>query len=433
MDMPDPAANRTLLAKAYDVLPGASLGTFFLPAAQEFVVASGHGAFVTDVEGRRFLDFIMGSGPMILGHAHPAVVEALVAQARKGNSYYALNEASIALADRMVKAIPCAQAVKFCSTGSEATFYALRLARAFTGRNRIVKFEGGYHGHHDYTMVSTWPTRDLPYPEGEPDTAGIPQAVRDTVLVVPFNDLATATAVIEAGADDIAAVIVEPEARLIKPEPGFLEGLRALTERLGIVLVFDEMVTGFRVAYGGAQALYGVTPDLATYGKIIGGGLPLAAIAGRRDILELSDPRRPRTPQSTYISGTLAGLPLAAAAGVAVLDQLAGPGAYERLNALGERFRTGLERAAARHGVAAQVLGTGPMANIYFTATPVRDHRTMRTDDEALKRRLRSFLLDRGIMTHLGAKMYVSLAHDEADIDRTAQAVDDFLAAAAKP
>lgn len=427
MNVVEASPNRELLDRAYQALPGASLGTFFLPSDREFVVAKGEGAFVTDVQGRRYLDFIMGSGPMILGHAHPAVIGALINQVQKGNSYYALNEPSIELAEKMVRAIPCAEAVKFCSTGSEATFYALRLARAFTGRTKIVKFEGGYHGHHDYTMISTWPVRDLPYPQGEPDSAGIPQAAQDTVLIAPFNDLATTTALVEAEADNIAAVIVEPETRLITPEVGFLEGLRALTRRLGIVLIFDEMVTGFRVAYGGAQSLYSVVPDLATYGKIIGGGLPLAAIAGARNLLELSNPRRQKNGQSTYISGTLAGLPLAAAAGLAVLNELSKPGTYDRLNALGVRFRQGLEKAAKRHGVQAQVLGTGPMANIYFTDTPIRDYRTMRTENEPLKRNLRSYLLDNGVMTHLGAKMYVSLAHSEANLEQTVDLIDGFI------
>lgn len=421
-------SNSDLLQRAYGVLPGATLGSFFQPEDLEFIVASGSGPRVTDHAGREYLDFLLGSGPMILGHAHPAVVAAATAQAARGTTYYALNEPSILLAEKIVSASRSAEMVRFCRLGSEATFNALRLARAATGRSKILKFEGGYHGHHDYTMMSTTPDGRAAFPEAVPDSAGIPDVLRAQVLVAPFNDLETTTRIIEAACDEIAAVIVEPGCRLIDPRPGFLEGLRELTARLGIVLVFDEVVTGFRVAFGGAQALYKVTPDLSCYGKIVGGGYPLAAVAGRRDIMALANPRQKRA-DSVFMSGTLSGNPVAAAAGLATIAELEKPGAYERLNAAGERIRSGWRDITARLGIPAQILGVGPMANLYFTPAPIHDYRSSLQEDKTLKQALRSELLRRGVMANLAAKIYVSLVHTDADIDLMLEATEDSLLA----
>jgi glutamate-1-semialdehyde 2,1-aminomutase len=420
-------SNQELLREATNLLPGASLGSFYIPEKDDLVVDRGKGSRVWDVGGRELIDYILGSGPMVLGHAHPAVVAAVQAQIARGATFYALNRPAIRLADAIVKAAPCAEAVKFCGAGAEATFYALRLARAATGRDKILKFEGGYHGHHDYALMSTWPKRLDPFPAAWPDSAGIPQSVAGHVLIAPFNDLATTVSIIEQHKDDLAAVIVEPLSRMLEPVPGFLQGLREATRRLGVVLIFDEVVTGFRVAWGGAQELYGVVPDLACYGKIIGGGLPIAAVAGKRDLIELANPRKKGAPDYVYMSGTLNGNPVSAAAGLATLAELQRPGAYDRLRAVGDRLRGGLRAIASRLGIAAQVLGQGPLANIYFTSEPVLDYRSSLKSDSRVTQQLGSELLARGVLTNLAAKMYLSLAHTDDDIDTTLQAFEDSL------
>ncbi len=421
--------NGELLRRAYEVFPGASLGTYYLPEGVEFVVERGEGARVYDVESRAYIDYVLGSGPMILGHAHPAVVAAVTAQLGKGSSYYALNEHAILLAERIIAAVPCAQSLKFCGSGAEATFYALRLARAATGRDKVLKFEGGYHGHHDYAMMSVTPGRRADFPQPIPDSAGIPRRILEEVLIAPFNDLEETARIMEAHRDNLAAVIVEPQARLIDPRPGFLEGLREVTRRVGALLIFDEVVTGFRLAYGGAQEVYGVIPDLACYGKIIGGGLPLAAVAGRREVMELANPRKKGAPDYTYVSGTFNGNALAATAGLATLTELEKPNVYERLNAVGERMRKGLQVIASRAGIAAQVLGRGPLANIYFTSEPIWDYRSAEKSDKVLTQQLTKDLIGRGVLANVPAKMYISLAHTDADIDETLQAVEAALKA----
>jgi glutamate-1-semialdehyde 2,1-aminomutase len=423
------SSNQALLREATNLLPGASLGSFFIQEKDDLVIDRGKGSRVWDVGGREFIDYILGSGPMVIGHAHPAVVAAVQAQIERGATFYALNEPAIRLADKIVKAAPCAETVKFCGAGAEATFYALRLARAATGREKIVKFEGGYHGHHDYAMMSVWPKRLDPFPAASPDSAGIPHSVSGSVLIAPFNDLATTVSIMEQHKDDLAAVIVEPLSRMLEPVPGFLEGLREATRRLGALLIFDEVVTGFRVAYGGAQELYGVVPDLACYGKIIGGGLPLAAVAGKHDVLELANPRKKGAPDYTYISGTLNGNPVSSAAGLATLGELEKPGAYARLRAVGDRLRAGLREVASRLEIPAQVLGRGPLANIYFSVEPVVDYRSSLKADSRLTQQLGSELLARGVLTNLSAKMYLSLVHSDQEIDTTLQAFEDSLKA----
>lgn len=404
-----------LLGLATRYLPGAALSVFALPEGAEVVIARGLGSKVFDVDGREYIDYVLGSGPMILGHAHPAVVAAVEAQARRGFSFYALNEAAIRLAEKIITACPCGEALKFAGSGSEATYFALRLARAATGREKVVMFEGGYHGHHDYSVHGA--------------SAGIPEGARSSVLVAQFNDLEITTSIVEPHAHEIAAIIVEPLHRVISPLPGFLQGLRALASRHGIVLVFDEVVTGFRLAWGGAQELYGVRPDLACYGKIIGGGLPMAAVCGRRDLIDLANPRRRGTGTYARISGTFNGNPLAAVAGLTALSELEKPGTYERLNAVGAKIRAGLGAVFARHGPPAQVLGAGPIANVYATAEPITSQHALQRADLSVNQRLWGELIRRGVMTNLPSKLYLSLAHTDEDIERTLESFDDSLGA----
>jgi glutamate-1-semialdehyde 2,1-aminomutase len=422
-------SNADWVERAQKVLPGGSLGAFALPSGQEVVMMRGRGAELYDGEGRAYLDYILGSGPMILGHAHPAVVAAVRAQLDSGSQFYTVNDTAIRLAEKIIAATGWAEMLKFTSSGSEATYFALRLARAATGRDKILKFEGAYHGHHDYVMMGVTPQSPAPFPTALADTAGIPSVLRQEVLIAPFNDLAATVELLERHGNDIAAVIVEPGCRLIDPRPEFLAGLREATRRLGIVLVFDEVVTGFRVAYGGSREIYHVTPDLICFGKIIGGGFPLAAVAGRRELLDQANPRK-RGPNYVYVSGTLNGNPVAAAAGLATLEELERPGTYERLDAAGKRLRREIGALCEARNIPAQILGTASMLNIYFTESPIHDYRSARTEDGALKERLSRELLLRGVITNLSAKMYLSIAHTDQILDRTIAIFADALESA---
>ena len=311
--------------------------------------------------------------------------------------------------------MPCAEQIRFCSTGSEATFLALRLCRAWRRRDKILKFEGGFHGTHDYSLMSVGPRAPKAFPAPTPDSAGIPHGIQEDVLIAPFNDLAETEAIIEAHHEDLAAVIMEPFQRLIVPDRAFLAGVRAATRRRDIPLIFDEIVTGFRFAYGGAQEYYGVEPDVAAFGKVVGGGFPLAAVVGRRDIMRHMAPDLDGTPEFVAQAGTLNGNPIAAAAGLATLAELKKPGTYERLFALGTRVKQGLEEAARRAGVMAQVAGEAPVFEIFFTDRPITDYRATLSADRALHAAFTHRLIERGVVK-AAQKFYVSLAHgDERD------------------
>jgi glutamate-1-semialdehyde 2,1-aminomutase len=428
------AQSRELLALAQRYLPGACLGQNALPPELSFVAASGEGARLVDVRGRTYLDYVLGSGPLLLGHAHPALVRAVQEQVARGSTFFWLSEPAIRLAEAVVEAVPCAEQVRFVSTGTEATMFACRMARAFTRREKVLKFEGGWHGLHDYAMVGNWRVpSESPYPHPGPDVGGIPRGALESVVVAPFNDLDTTERVAAAVAGDLAAVIVEPLQRAVRPEPGFLAGLRDLTRRLGALLVFDEVVTGFRLAYGGAQERYGVVPDLAVYGKALTGGFALAAIAGRADVMATADPGRKGSLDYAALSGTLSGNALACAAGVAALAELRRPGVYPRLHALGERLRGGLARRAVRAGVPLQAIGDGPLAQVFFVdpGAALTSERALRAADGRKAARFALECLRRGIFTLPNTKLYLSLAHSEADVDWTLDAMEDALRALA--
>jgi glutamate-1-semialdehyde 2,1-aminomutase len=419
-----------LLARATRVLPGGVLGGHKNAAGLEFVVADARGPYLWDADGKRYLDYLLGSGPMLLGHAHPAVVEAVQKQAGRGTTFMLLNPPIIELAEEIVRAVPAAEQVRFMSSGSEATFFALRVARAFRQRDKIMKFEGGFHGTHDYALMSVVPRSPKAFPAAMSDSAGIPHAISEEVLIAPYNDLATTEALIAAHHNELAAVIVEPYQRVIVPQPGFLTGLRAVTQRYGVPLVFDEIVTGFRFAYGGAQEYYGVVPDLAAFGKVLAGGFPLAAVAGRADIMHHFDSALEGSPDYVWQAGTLNGNPIAAVAGLATLGELRKPGVYAKIFATGKRLQDGLAAAARKHGLAAQVSGEPPVFDIIFTDSPVVDYRATLTAD---RRRIALFneeCLKRGVIK-ASNKIYVSLAHSEADVDETLTVFDEALAAVA--
>ncbi len=415
-------AERELVDLARQVLPGGGFGN----VSHEVIVARGQAGRVWDVSGNEYVDYLLGSGPMIVGHAHPEVVEVVQRIVAAGTTFFANNEHGIRLAAEIVDAVACAEKVRFVSTGSEADAYAMRLARAYTGRDKILKFEGGYHGMSDYGLMSLAPKRVGNFPQPIPDSAGIPKSVRDEVLVAPFNDLESVATLIREHKGELAGIIVEPFQRLIPPKPGFLEGLRKLTRENGLVLIFDEVVTGFRFAYGGAQAYYGVTPDVCTLGKAIGGGFPLAAIAGRAEIMAHFDKSAVAEDRFMMQVGTLSGNPVAAAAGLKTLEILKRPGTYERIFATGRALMEGYADILKRSRVKAQVIGDAPMFDITFTDREVKDYRSAQ-GDEAQMKRCNALLRERGILKS-ESKYYISAAHTEADVAFTLDAFASAIA-----
>jgi glutamate-1-semialdehyde 2,1-aminomutase len=400
-----------------DIIPGNCFGTFKLPDPVAFVAARAEGASLWTTDGREFVDCVLGSGPMMIGHAHPQVIAAIQEQAVRGTTFYAMNDVAPRLAARIAEIVPCAKAVKFVSDGAEATFYALRLARAFTRRDLILKFEGAYHGHHDYSLHGLKPSRGANYPVARPDSAGIPAALSGTVLVAPYNDLEATRQLIAPIGDRLAAIIVEPIQRSLMPRPGFLAGLRDLCDRTGALLIFDEVVTGFRIALGGAQEAFGVEPDLCALGKVIGGGLPLAAVAGRRDVLELTIPDRADDGRSVYVSGTLNGNPLAAAAGLATLDIIIAGNAPARLKEIGSKIVNGFLEAAKKLSVPLQMIGPPAFADPIFGEGEISDYRSYAATNRTAAKEFGIELLKRGIFVHPASKLYMSIAHTDEQIE----------------
>ena len=327
--------------------------------------------------------------------------------------------------------MPCAEQVRFVSSGTEADMYAMRLARAFRGREKILKFEGGYHGMSDYSLMSLAPGQPGNFPQAVPDSAGIARSIRDDVLVAPFNNAEMAVSLILEHKDELAGVIVEPLQRLIPPHPGFLEALRRVTAQYGIPLIFDEVVTGFRFAYGGAQAYYGVIPDICTLGKIIGGGFPLAAIAGRADIMAHFDRGLVGDDGFLMQIGTLSGNPIAAAAGLATLNILKQPGVYDRVFATGRDLMDDFTLMLKAAGLHAQVVGLPPLFDVVFADGDINDYRSTLRADKEMQGRFNRSLRASGIFKG-DNKYYLSLAHDETDIAQTLTAFQTACEAEAK-
>jgi glutamate-1-semialdehyde 2,1-aminomutase len=357
-------------------------------------------------------------------------VQAVGEQLTKGSTYYFLNEPAIELAQLLVDAVPCGERVHFTGSGTEATFFALRIARALTGRQKILKFEGGWHGMHDYALWGTVPEGPSEYPHAQADSAGIPASIGELALVAPFNDTARALQIIEDNHADLAAVIVEPLQRVLLPEPGFLQAIREACTRHGIVYIFDEVVTGFRIAWGGAQERYGCVPDMATYGKAMSGGFPMAAIIGKASVMAPLDARiRPRN-QLSWASGTLNGNPISASAGVAALKVLRDPQQYAHIHRIGSRLRQGIEDAGAKYGFAAQCPGEDAVFGVRFTSRkPLRNWQDLLTADKAIGFQWAIELLQRGILVNPNEKFYLSITHTMADIDHTLEMVDEAFEA----
>ena len=422
------ARERELLDKATRFMPAGSSGNTNFPESLKFLAREGRGSRIWDVSGNQYVDWLMGSGPMILGHSHPAVVAAVTEAVGQGSTFFTTNERAVLLAEKLVAAVPCADQVRFTTSGTDACFQCMRAARAYRRREKVLKFEGGYHGTSDYALMSVTPAVAEEFPQAVVNGGGIPRAIQELMLVAPFNDLETTAAIIAAHHDELAAVIIEPLQRIIAPRPGFLAGLRELTRRYDVPLIFDEVVTGFRLAYGGAQEFYGVTPDLCAMGKIMGGGYPLAAIMGREDLMSVYDQSVADTDDYVNQVGTLNGNPVACAAGLATLEELSKEGAYDRLRETGGRVRRALVDISAEHGIAAQSSGEDAIFDLYFTDKPVYNYRDGLAADTALLAQFNNGMLERGILKGWPQKFYPSLAHTDADVEQTINAFREVAA-----
>jgi glutamate-1-semialdehyde 2,1-aminomutase len=419
-----------LFARAQKVIPGgvnSPVRAFKAVGGTPRFVERAEGCRFRDADGKWYIDYVGSWGPMIHGHAFPPVIEAVHKAATRGTSYGAPCEGEVELAERVIRLMPSIQKVRFVSSGTEATMSALRVARGFTGRRKVVKFEGCYHGHADLLLVSAGSgVATL----GIPGSPGVPEGTVGDTIVVRYNDVAAMEAVAAQHGADLAAVIVEPvvgNMGCVAPQPGYLEALRAITARVGALLIFDEVMTGFRVAKGGAQELYGIQPDLTCLGKIIGGGLPVGAYGGRADVMDCVAPVGP-----VYQAGTLSGNPLAMAAGCAALDALDEEGFYERLEALSARLEAGLRRAAERAGGPVTLQRVGSMITAFFGPGPITDWPSAKACDTARFGRFFNAMLDRGIYLPPAQfeAAFVSIAHSEAEIDATVDAAAEAFAIA---
>ncbi|MEX2205400.1 MAG: glutamate-1-semialdehyde 2,1-aminomutase [Myxococcota bacterium] len=424
------ARSKQLLERACAVIPGgvnSPVRAFGSVGGQARFIRSASGAQIEDEDGNRYVDYVASWGAILLGHAHPAVLEAVAQAASRGTSFGAPTEAEIALAERVSGLVPSIEMLRLVSSGTEATMSAIRLARGATGRDRILKFDGCYHGHPDHMLAAAGSgVATL----GIPGTDGVPRAAVADTIVLPFNDLAAVEALFAARGAEIAAVIVEPVAAnmgLVLPVDGFLRGLRAVCDRHGALLIFDEVITGFRVALGGAQTRFGVTPDLTTFGKVIGGGLPVGAYGGKRALMQRMAPVGP-----IYQAGTLSGNPLATAAGLAVLELAAEPGVYERLEAGSKRLADGLERLAREAGLPFTASSLGGVFGFFFHARPVRSYAEAQKADANAFKSFFHAMLERGV--YLAPSPFeagfLTLAHGDAEFDRTLEAARHAFAKA---
>jgi glutamate-1-semialdehyde 2,1-aminomutase len=420
--------SRSLFHKALALMPGgvnSPVRAFKSVGGEPFFAKRAEGAYLFDVDGNRYLDYIGSWGPMIAGHAHPHVIEAVNTVMRDGLSFGVPNALEVTMAETITRLVPSCEMVRMVNSGTEATLSAIRLARGATGRNKIVKFEGCYHGHGDSFLVKAGSGM---LTLGVPTSPGVPKALADLTLTLAYNDFDAATRLFAESGDDIAGVIVEPvvgNANCILPAEGYLQHLRDLCSRYGSILIFDEVMTGFRVALGGAQALYGVTPDLSTFGKIIGGGMPVGAYGGRRDLMAQIAPSGP-----IYQAGTLSGNPVAMAAGLATLELIQAPGFYEALAGRTEQLRLGLEQAARDAGIAFTSTGVCAMFGLYFCEGPINGYAdAMRSDSKRFNQFFHG-MLKRGVYFAPSAfeAGFLSSLHGETEIAHTLAAAREVFA-----
>ena len=425
--MKESAHSRKLFQEAQHYLPGgvdSPVRAFKAVGGTPPFIVKGQGSRIYDADGNEFIDYVGSWGPLILGHAHPQVVKALKQAVERGTSYGAPTELEITLARMISSAMPSLEMMRFVSSGTEAAMSALRLARAFTNRDKIVKFAGGYHGHADGLLAKGGSGLAT---LGIPDSPGVPSSYARNTLVAPYNNAGAVAKLFERYPQEIAAVIVEPVAAnmgVVAPHPGFLTGLRDLTTKFGALLIFDEVITGFRLAYGGAQALYGVTPDLTCLGKIIGGGLPVGAYGGRRQIMEMVAPLGP-----VYQAGTLSGNPLVMTAGIETLKVLSQPGVYEQLEAKSSALAEGIAKAASEAGINLYIGRVASLLTIFFTAKAVVDYESARQADTKLFARFFQQLLSAGIYWPPSQfeAAFISTAHTDEDIQLTLGAIKTAL------
>jgi glutamate-1-semialdehyde 2,1-aminomutase len=419
--------SQSLYEQALKIIPGgvnSPVRACKSVGADPLFIDRGEGCYVFDADGNRFIDYIGSWGPLILGHRHPAVIDALSAVLERGTSFGAPTDLEIQLAEMVIEAVASVELVRMVNSGTEATMSAIRLARGVTGRDLVIKFDGCYHGHADTLLVAAGSgVATL----GIPGSPGVPEAVAQATISLPFNDIEALKKVMADKGDKVACIIVEPVAGnmgLVAPEDGFLQTLRELTETHGSVLIFDEVMTGFRVAYGGAQSLYGITPDLSCFGKVIGGGLPVAAYGGKKDIMSQIAPQG-----SIYQAGTLSGNPLAMAAGIATLKELKKPGVYDVLNERSKRLITGLGNAAQKAGIAARVGHVGSMLGIFFTDQNVANFDDAKTCDLELFSRFYQGMRQQGIYIAPSQfeVLFLSTAHDDEHIDATIRAAEQVF------
>jgi glutamate-1-semialdehyde 2,1-aminomutase len=413
---------RETISKAKTFMPAGNGNT----VAQDVMIRDGKGPIVWDMSGNEYIDYLLGSGPMVIGHAHPNVVAAVVEQIGRGSTFFAPNDFEVELAEEIVNAVPCAEQVRFLSSGTEATQMAMRVARAYRKREKILKFEGGFHGMNDYSLMSLAPSSPPDFPKPSPDSAGIPHGVQSSVLVAPFNDLETTTAIIDKHHNEIAGVIVEPMQRVIPPKPGFLQGLRDVTLQYEIPLIFDEIVTGFRFAYGGGQEYYGVIPDLCTLGKAVSGGFPMSAVVGRSEMMAHFDSDRVPSDEFMPQVGTLNGNPVAAIAGIETLKVLRQKGTYEKLFQIGQSIKDGFQRLLNEAEIPAKIIGEAPMFDILFTDNEIVDYRSTLTADKGKMVNLNKLLIERGVFKG-DVKYYVSTVHTEEHVKQTLDAFESAL------
>ena len=421
---------RTLIDEAVDYLPGGNYYTAGLnaPPPPDVIISHGEGAYVFTTDGARLLDFRLGHGSVLLGHCPPTVSAAVKAQIDRGVNFAHVTQPAIELARMMVEAVPCAEKVRLCNSGTEAVMLALRLVRAFTGRDKVLKFEGAYHGFADALLFNTNygdPDGWADPPLSTPDTPGIPAAERDLVLVAPYNDIDRTRQIIAEHGAELAGIFVEPVMRGLASSPGFLEGLRALASEHRIPLVFDEVITGFRLALGGAQTYYGVIPDLAVYGKGLGAGYPIGAVAGTDELMGLFDPST-RDGRRIFSLGSFHGNPLSATAAVAALTELGKPGVYESLEGYGDRLREGLAELFERHGLAFQMTGAGPIVEFFFTGEPITDYRSTLRSNLRLKDLLGQALPRHGVLGG-GGRYGLSTCHRDEELSVLLDAVQASL------
>jgi glutamate-1-semialdehyde 2,1-aminomutase len=425
----DTTKSNELFARAQQVIPGgvnSPVRAFRAVGRTPLFIRQAHGASLTDADGNSYIDYVGSWGPMIMGHAHPAVIEAVRDASSKGTSYGAPTELEIELANQITSAFPSIEKVRLTSSGTEAAMSAIRLARGFTGRDRIVKFEGCYHGHSDGLLVKAGSGLAT---FGTPDSAGVPADFARNTVVAPFNDADALKQIFEKQGSEIACVIIEPIAGnmgCVQPKPGYLESVRKLTSDFGALLIFDEVITGFRVAYGGAQELYGIKADLTCLGKIIGGGLPVGAFGGRADVMDYLAPVGP-----VYQAGTLSGNPLAVSAGLAILKLLRDSKPYGELDRRSARLERGLRNAAAEAGIPSVVNRVGSMLTGFFTNVAVTDWSTAKRSDTDMYGRFFRGMLENGV--YLAPSQFecafVSVAHTEEQIEKTIEAAASAMGA----